>query len=378
MDLGDRYRQVARTISTAGYGAEVPESLVDIFRALVKEDQIDLILAFKDKRSQSLDQLKQSSGLSEEVVLEKTTALAKKGIIFNQPNSKGEMVFRLLPLANVGVFEYTFMKKLTYTEEEKKLAALFTKYFNERRAARNFSPEQWEQIAQKLPAPDRTMPIRTNRATQKTTVIDINESPGPSEDKILLTKDVEALIEKFDEIAVGYCFCRQHKDTEGKSCQQTDLRENCFTFGKSARFTTENGFMRMIDKKEALDILLKSEKDGLIHKAYHPNFDISKEETSICNCCKDCCGNSRLLMINVASYMSKVDPERCTGCETCAEWCHTDAIKLTDDNVSKVDESMCIGCGVCAYFCPENAIQIYETEPRTVRLVKDAKNDSHH
>ena len=71
--------------------------------------------------------------------------------------------------------------------------------------------------------------------------------------------------------------------------------------------------MRMIDKEEALDILLKSEKDGLVHKAYHPNFDISKDETSVCNCCKDCCGNSSFVIVNVASFLAKVDPELCVG-----------------------------------------------------------------
>jgi Pyruvate/2-oxoacid:ferredoxin oxidoreductase delta subunit len=371
MNLDERYQQVAETISGRG----VTDTLVDIMKELVKEDQINLILAFKEKKSQSLDQLKESSGLSEAVILEQTSALAKKGVIFNQPNSKGVLVFRLLPLANVGVFEYTFMKKLTYTDEEKRLAGLFTKLFSTWRNNPQITPEFLAQLIQKMPPPDRTVPIRTNKATQKSTIIEINQDLTQEvADRILLTQDVKDLIEKFDEIAVGHCFCRQHKDTEGRSCKQTDLRETCFTFGKSARFTTENGFMRLIDKKEALEILLKSEEDGLVHKAYHPNFDISKEETSVCNCCKDCCGNSFRIVVNVSSYLSRVDPGLCTGCETCAIRCHTEAIKLGDDNVSHVDESRCIGCGVCAYFCPSEAIQLIPTPPRTVRVVQTRNN----
>ncbi|MEW6187092.1 MAG: 4Fe-4S dicluster-binding protein [Thermodesulfobacteriota bacterium] len=367
MNLDERYKEVAETIS--GRGAN--DTLVDIIKELVKEDQIDLILTFKGKRSQSLDQLKESSGLPEEVILKQTDALAKKGVIFNQPNSAGVRVFRLLPLANVGIFEYNFMKKLTHSEEEKRLAALFTKFFSAWRDNPQITPEVLGQIAQKMPPPDRTVPIRINKATQKSTVIAINKDlTGEVADRILLTQDVKDLIDKFDEIAVGHCFCRQHRDTENRSCKQTELRETCFTFGKSARFTTENGFMRMIDKKEALEILQKSEEDGLVHKAYHPNFDISKEETSVCNCCKDCCGNSSRIVVNVSSYLSKVDPDLCTGCETCAIRCHTDAIKLGNDNKSHVDESRCIGCGVCAYFCPSNAIQLVPTAPRTVRMVQ--------
>jgi Pyruvate/2-oxoacid:ferredoxin oxidoreductase delta subunit len=366
MNTDEKYRAVAETISSRG----ASDTLVDIIKELVKEDQLDMLLTFKKSRSQSLDQLKASSGLPEAEILEKTSALAKKGIIFNQPNSAGVLVFRLLPLANVGVFEYTFMKKLTYTEEEKRLAALFTKLFSERRGLNSITAEQWAEIMKNMPAPDRTVPIRVNKATSRPTVIEINEEVAQdAADRILLTGDVKELIEKFDEIAVGYCFCRQHKDTEGKHCKQTDLRETCFTFGKSARFTTENGFMRMIDKKEALDILLKSEDDGLVHKAYHPNFDITKDETSICNCCKDCCGNSSRVVVNVATYLSHVDPDICTGCQTCAIRCHTDAIKLGDDGVSHVDPDRCIGCGVCAHFCPNNAITLTKTPPRTVRVV---------
>jgi len=370
MNLDDRYRQAAEIIASEGFPKmQVTDTLIEIIKELVKEEEIDLILAFKEKRSQSLDQLKESSGFSEDLILEQTSSLARKGVIFNQPNSKGTLVFRLLPLANVGIFEYTFMKKLTYSEQEKRLAALFTKLFEARSAIRQIPPEKMAEIIKFIPPPDRTVPIRTNRATGKPTVIEINEDLGQTENKILLTKDVKDLIEKFDEIAVGHCFCRQHKDTQGQPCKQTDLRENCFTFGKSARFTTENSFMRMIDKEEALEILLKSEKDGLVHKAYHPNFDISKDETSVCNCCKCCCGNSAFVIVNVANFLAQVDPDLCIGCETCAERCHPGAIKLGEDNVSQVDENLCLGCGVCAYFCPENAIQLLETPPRTVRVV---------
>jgi len=366
MQSDERYREAAATIS----GREPNAVLVEIIKALVREDQLDLILAFKKKRSQSLEELKESSGMPEEVILEQTSALAKKGIIFNQPNSKGVKVFRLLPLANVGVFEYNFMKKLTYSEEEKRLAALFSQFFSAWRDNPQITPEVLSRLIEKWPPPDRTVPIRVNKATQKSTVIEIGRDlTEEATERILLTQDVKDLIEKFDEIAVGHCFCRQHRDLEGRSCRQTDLRETCFTFGKSARFTVENGFMRPIGKAEALEILKRCEEDGLVHKAYHPNFDITKEETSVCNCCKDCCGNSSRIVVNVASFVSRVDAEVCTGCQICTLRCHTEAIHLGEDGKSQVDESRCIGCGVCAYFCPVGAIGLIPTPPRTVRVV---------
>jgi len=121
-----------------------------------------------------MDQLLENSKFSEDEILEMTENLAKKGVIFNQPNSGGVVVYRLLSLVNVGVFEYTFMQKL-----------------------------------------------------------------------------------------------------------------------------------------------VRSEADGLVHKAYHPNFNVAKKETSVCNCCKCCCGNSIDNqigpIINAANFLAVVNPDTCTG-----------------------------------------------------------------
>ncbi|GAG91152.1 unnamed protein product, partial [marine sediment metagenome] len=152
-------------------------------------------------------------------------------------------------------------------------------------------------------------------------------------------------------------------------CKQTDIRENCFTFGKSARYTSEQGFTRLISKEEALEIIKKSDEDGLVHKAYHPHFDTSRDETSLCICCNCCCGQGghNSVNVNVTKYISQVNQESCIGCGICVENCHTFAMKLNEDNVAEVGER-CIGCGVCAYMCPEQAISLKENE-RIVRLI---------
>jgi Pyruvate/2-oxoacid:ferredoxin oxidoreductase delta subunit len=372
MSLEERYREVTSTINKSG-GTPFPETdtLVDIVKLLVDEDELEMVLAFKQQKSQTLEQLKQSSGMAEDDILKKTESLAAKGIIFDQPNRKGVKVYRLLPLVNVGVFEYTFMQKLVRSERNKKLSQLFAKIFEEMGDMVQRSYDGMVKFMEHMPPVDRTVPYRINKATGGSTIIEINRDLGEPREVVLQSQDVDELIEKFDDIAVGHCFCRQHKDMEGRPCRQTDLRENCFTFGKSARYTTDKGFMRMIDKEEAKEIMRRSEGDGLIHKAFHPNFDTSKAETSVCNCCKCCCANSVENQIgpivNEASYLASVDAEKCTGCETCADYCHAGAIKLGDDSVSHVDEQRCIGCGACAYFCPENAITLSPLK-RIVRI----------
>lgn len=66
--------------------------------------------------------------------------------------------------------------------------------------------------------------------------------------------------------------------------------------------------------------------------------------------CGNSVGNQIWPIVNSAAFAAQVDPEACTGCGTCTEHCHSDAISLNKDSVSVVDGTRCIGCGVCARF----------------------------
>jgi len=365
----DKYKKATQIINSAGGTPySISDTLISIVKILLTEEDLDFILAFEKQKSQTLEQLKDSSGLPEEVILKKAEKLAKKGLIFNQPNRKGVVVFRLMPFVNVGVFEYTFMKKLEYTDEEKELAELYAKLGKE-------SKEKWVSVydvldsyLEKMLPIDRTMPFTENEETGKEINIIVNKELEVPEQKILPTQKVEELVEKFDDIAVGHCFCRHHKDLLGDSCKQTDTRENCFTFGKSARYTSDQGFSRLISKDEAVKILKQAEQDGLVHKAYHTKFDLKRDETSICNCCSCCCGQAGNPTVNASYYFAQVNQDLCTGCGTCVEKCYNGSMELNEDGKAERVGEYCIGCGVCAHFCPENAISLVEDE-RIVRII---------
>ncbi|MFX1524254.1 MAG: 4Fe-4S binding protein, partial [Promethearchaeota archaeon] len=301
--------------------------------------------------------------LSEEEIERHAKALAKKGLIMNQPSSSGLMIYRLMPFVNVGVYEYTFMKKLEWNDWEKGLAQLYKKLNDESagRMLRNYDAIVKNFLPNMRPI-DRTVPYTENLETGKEINIIVDEEIEVPKEKIISTQRVEEIIQKFDDIAVGHCYCRHFRDLIDESCKQTDLRENCFTFGKSARYTSEQGFARMISKEEALDILKKSEKDGLVHKAYHPNMDFKREEDSICNCCSDCCGQARGITSNLSNFIAKVDQELCTGCGICVEKCYSGAKELNDEGKAETSEELCIGCGICAAFCPEEAISLVERQ----------------
>jgi NAD-dependent dihydropyrimidine dehydrogenase PreA subunit len=371
-NIEEKYRKAGEIISGAG-GTPLPvnDTLMKLLKFFIMEDEVDFIHAFNEKKSQTMDQLKQSSGLSEDEINVKVKKLAARGVIFNQPNSKGIMVYRLLPLLNVGTFEYKFMGKLEKSDRDKEICTLFNQMFVDLKSMVQSNYDAIIPMLMAGPPVDRTVPVLENKPKNEPVKIIINKDIK-SPDKIVPSQRVEELIQKFDEIALGHCFCRHYKDLSGSPCKQTDLRETCFTFGKSARFTSEQGFSRMISKQEALQVLKKVEEAGLVHKAYHPNFDTSKDETSICNCCKCCCANGVDAMIapiaNTTNYLAVINEELCIGCGKCVEKCHTHAAYLDKDKKkSGRKEDLCIGCGVCAHFCPQNAISMKEGE-RIVRI----------
>jgi Pyruvate/2-oxoacid:ferredoxin oxidoreductase delta subunit len=330
------------------------------------EEELELIDAFREKPSQTIDQLVESSGFSAEKSEQLATSLAGKGLIFNQPSSSGVMIYRLLPLILVGVMEYKFMVALTGSEKEKELARLFEKLLEELRDEIQNNFEALSPLFNSAPAVDRTVPTRRTEDGKPIKIIPVDKALEVSEEFVLPSQTIEEIINKFDDIAVGYCFCRQRRSLLGDSCGTVAPTLNCFTFGKSARHTAAQGFAKKISKEEALKIMKEAEQAGLIHKAFHPGSRETSPETSICNCCKDCCDtlnlwrSGTLPLINSTYYLSVIDRDTCTGCGTCVEWCPTDAIVLDDEGLALRDENACFGCGVCSRFCPEEAISLKE------------------
>jgi Pyruvate/2-oxoacid:ferredoxin oxidoreductase delta subunit len=367
--LKEKFKRAAEVICKQGLVQfPVSETAIAIVTAAVGENEaeLDLIWAFREKPSQTIDQLVETSGFSSDRIEELATNLACKGLVFNQPNSAGMMVYRLLPLMLVGLMEYKFMGELTGSKEEKELALLFEKLLEELRDQIQGNYDAVSQLFTSAPATDRTVPSRTSQEGKPVRVIPVDKTLESYEEFILPSQSIEEIIAKFDDIAVGHCFCRQRRSLLGEPCTMGAPTLNCFTFGKSARHTVAQGFAKKVSREEALKIMRESEQAGLVHKAFHPHSREDRPETSICNCCKDCCDTIRLWksgtlpLINSTYHLAVIDPEVCSGCGTCVEWCPTEAVELNADGVAEVDEKSCFGCGVCTRFCPEEAASLKE------------------
>ena len=363
----EKFKKAAGIIASAGMiPFAISDTLMEIVRFYLDEDDADFINAAFDRgKTLSADQLKEKTGFSDEKIRTKVDSLAKKGIIFNQPNPQGMMVYRLLPLILVGTFEYTFMTKLPDGHEREsleKIAKLYQQLLIELRDNMQRSYDNLLPVFEHQPPVDRTVPVRT---TEDGKTIKIDKSIQ-AEDAVLPAQTVEEIINKFDDIAVGHCFCRNYNKVLGHDCELQAPSEVCFTFGKSARHTIAQGFARPVSKEEALAIMRQAEEAGLVHKAFHNGSNINKEENSICNCCKDCCDTFTLWrhgavpLINSTNYLSIIDRDTCTGCGICVERCPVDAISLDSDGLAVRVEAYCIGCGICARFCPVDAISLQE------------------
>ncbi len=384
-DVENRIKNAAAVICKQGMVQfPVSETAVAIVAAAVgdNEAELEMIGAFREKPSQTPDQLVESSGFSPDRIEKLTTRLAQKGLIFNQPNSAGVMVYRILPLMLVGLMEYRFMGKLSGSDEEKDLARLFEKLLDELHDQIQGNYEALTPLFNNAPAVDRTVPAATSQDGNPIRIIPVDRNLSSPEQFILPSQSVREIIAKFNDIAVGYCFCRQRRGLLGSPCSTEAPTLNCFTFGKSARHTVAQGFAKKVSKEKALLIMDEAEQAGLVHKAFHPHSRETRPETSICNCCKDCCDtinlwrDGTLPLINSTYHLAVVDPETCVGCGTCEGWCPTEAIAVNPDDSAECDETACFGCGVCSRFCPEGAISLKEGLRRVFIMPPRLRNAS--
>lgn len=163
--------------------------------------------------------------------------------------------------------------------------------------------------------------------------------------------------------AVMNCVCRQGRDLTGEPCRQTDVRKTCLALAGVARHLVENGKAEPLTREEALALLDRAERDGMVvqpENAQAPLF--------VCFCCSCCCGVLRMAKefprpadVVHSNFRARVSAEDCLGCGTCHPRCPMDALSGADGGTA-VDDARCIGCGACVVVCPSGALRLVEKE----------------
>ena len=186
---------------------------------------------------------------------------------------------------------------------------------------------------------------------------------------VLSYDDAEVLVKSQKKIVLGTCICRKEQLLIGKGC--SGPLDVCLFFGGVAYFCEANNLGRGISVEDALQVLERGRKEGLVLQPSN-----AQTPATLCMCCGCCC----LFLKNIkamakpalyvhTNYYAQVDEEKCTTCGACADRCHMGAISV--DQTASVNPDRCIGCGVCVTGCPADAM-LYKQKKKSDQYVPPA------
>ncbi len=209
-----------------------------------------------------------------------------------------------------------------------------------------FMEEEWPAFSEMV---EKALPRPVTR------VVPVSESVDARQ-QILAHEDVRRMVEEAGVIAVTNCTCR----LIARKCDKPV--EICMQLGKAATYALDRGTGRPLGKGEALELLEKAERAGLVHVT----MNRSAGTHFICNCCDDCCMtfpmliNRQLKMCDPSRFVAKVNASLCDSCGECLERCYFGALELPEGAGASIDGEACMGCGLCQVVCPIGAIALEE------------------
>ena len=314
-------------------GMDIPE-FYDLARELFtpEEAAVSSALPSKPKTAKAMaDDL----GKDESEIKVTLEAMADKGLC-RSFEMDGNQYYAGSPFVP-GIFEFQFMRG-TCTDRDRRIARVIHAY---------------KQAVDKTRGP-LTITFPPNR------VIPVGETIR-SDAKVRTYSQVSSYVDRHDLIAVSTCFCRHEAKLLGEKDDCGMPNEVCMQFGLAAQFVIERGLGRKLAKEEARNTLKMAAEAGLVHAGLN-----TQELDFLCNCCPcHCMILKRALSqpkpgkVLFSGFQPHMDPDLCTGCQTCADRCPAKAVTLIQD-VPEIDTDRCFGCGVCAIGCPAGAIAMIE------------------
>jgi len=174
---------------------------------------------------------------------------------------------------------------------------------------------------------------------------------------VLDLSTVEGMLKDAEVITVQDCGCRARFH---KCDAPLDV---CISLNDEARDAMKRGAKR-VSLAQALVVLQRSHKAGLVHMAYLTK-DQEKPEI-ICSCCSCCCHSLSALVrfgipdhVVASEYVAQQNYDTCSSCGTCVQRCQFRAREL-DPVESKLvfNPAKCFGCGLCVSTCPTKSITL--------------------
>jgi ferredoxin len=193
--------------------------------------------------------------------------------------------------------------------------------------------------------------LREGGIAYSSKVIPVSESID-GEQWVLPTEQAEEILRRASSVAVQDCECRTHY----QRCNHP--REVCLLLDDIADGLVARGEARLVNLREAAEILKKANESGLVHLTlYRPDHRVY----ALCSCCSCCCHDLQIieafgrpeLMVR-SDYLAATDEEACIDCGACVERCAFGARTWKDGRI-EYDPAACVGCGLCVTICPADA-----------------------
>lgn len=351
MQTIDPYDELITKISNWPIRTPRTKTLTRILKEIFTPEEAYLLSLFDTpmRGSLSVDDIMErntESSFSKEKVTKILDSIYERGLMPRFVHRKTNKTHYLLLPMVIGIFEFTLSNYKIYDEKKlKKIAKLFYKYFYEgfglEVGASNYP---WARV---FPHDHET----------RQEVIKIDQ-PIEGQNEILPHDKVLTIIEEAKIRGVMPCSCRVEHKYAAKECEHSV--ETCMVFDP---YLIEIGMAKEITKDEAIELLHKCEKEGLVHMSNNAQ----KGHYWICNCCTCSCGIMGGLTrlgnphaFAKSNFIAAIDESvKCAKCYKCVEICPMQAIQHwlphdEADEIWKIDENKCIGCGVCASNCPTN------------------------
>jgi len=334
------YTKLAMHLASLGMGYPVKEELLEILRENFTPLEAEVALAIPTRviplEPVSINRMTPPQNISMEELESTLSNLAQRGLLFSKKMKDGTMSYALQQFGYG--FPQTFFWKGVNTPNAKKMAELVAKYSGKEQLKEAYG----------------------NTKTKAFRYVPATPSFEPESHAVFPFEMMERVIEKVKVIALVHCPCRATAHLIGKKRCDHPL-ENCIKYDELADYLIEKGIGREITKKEALEVIRKSEEAGLVHLVDNAREGIKHT----CNCCGCCCWSVGTIrrkkiprdVLMATYFLRETDQEKCTGCGECVEICPVQVIKMEGD-FPVVDKEWCIGCGVCAVPCPVSAVKL--------------------
>ena len=325
------FEKLANTLNRIpnGFAKTEDDTYLRVLKWIFTPEEAELASKMKLK-SETLKKMSRRLKIPVSVLEEKMIVMKSKGQIYINKTKSGEKKYGLMPFA-IGIYEDQIHRI------DSEFSEIMEEYFDKTKGEILFSSD---------PPITKVIPVKSAIKTE------IGIHPRNEAEKLIMNAKSWGLRE---------CICKIQQEEIGNPCKYP--KEVCLMFSSKENDYVDSHKTKIITKEEALEVLRKAERAGLIHS----KMNISEGQDFICNCCTCCCGVLRALVqydqpnaFVKSDYQIKIDEERCSGCGICIDRCQFNALELHDEK--SIVNDRCVGCGNCVITCPEEAVFLVPRE----------------